>query len=121
MIIEESRYTADISDENQLILNNIESLIKNCVKKNDVTEIRSLGKTNPPADTATVMYAVATVFNVEPSWVVICKDILNTTLYPRLSNLVVSSLTPAIIKRLRKYTQDPSFRPEYVRSTSVCL
>ena len=86
--------------------------IQNCVTKKDIQEIKVINA--PPKLLKLILNAVMIAFKEEPSWETAWRELCNINFYAKFKLFEVDTITPGVVKRLRKYTSDVEFTPENV-------
>ncbi|EDV29711.1 uncharacterized protein TRIADDRAFT_18356 [Trichoplax adhaerens] len=84
--------------------------------KSDIAEIRVFQ--SPPEMVLTVMEAVCVLLQVKPDWIS-AKQILNDAGFlKRLIDFDKNNIPEVVLKKLKKYVENPRFIPEVVERTS---
>ncbi|KAJ6638438.1 Dynein axonemal heavy chain 6, partial [Pseudolycoriella hygida] len=86
------------------------------ISKNDINEIKSF--TSPPPLVKFVMEAVCLLFDVKPTWDSAKKLMVDTNFLKRLMTYDKEHTSEAILKKVRKYTQDKEFDPNNIGKVS---
>ena len=84
--------------------------------KSDIAEIRVFQ--SPPEMVLTVMEAVCVLLQVKPDWIS-AKQILNDASFlKKLIDFDKNNIPEIVLKKLKKYVENPKFVPEIVERTS---
>lgn len=89
------------------------------LKKGDISEVKGMGK--PPEGVVKTMEAVCILFGVKPDWDSAKKQVLSRiTLLQDLQTFDKDNIQEKVIKKLRKYVEDPELSDETrMKSISV--
>ncbi|XP_055873384.1 dynein axonemal heavy chain 6-like isoform X2 [Biomphalaria glabrata] len=96
----------------------LEAAIKalDSLDKNDIAEIRVF--TKPPELVQTVMEAVAILLNQKTDWPSVKVMLGDANFLKKLSEYDKDNIPESILKKLKKYTENPKFVPEVVEKVS---
>ncbi|XP_059155726.1 dynein axonemal heavy chain 6-like isoform X2 [Physella acuta] len=96
----------------------LEAAIKalDSLDKNDISEIRVFSK--PPELVQTVMEAVAILLNQKTDWASVKVMLGDAAFLKKLSEYDKDNIPEAILKKLKKYMDNPKFIPEAVEKVS---
>eukprot|EP00002_Diphylleia_rotans_P007300 TRINITY_DN1682_c0_g1_i3.p1 TRINITY_DN1682_c0_g1~~TRINITY_DN1682_c0_g1_i3.p1 ORF type:complete len:1955 (-),score=398.96 TRINITY_DN1682_c0_g1_i3:368-6232(-) len=89
----------------------------NSLNKNDITEIKSFAK--PPPLVLLVMEAVCTLLQAKPDWDSAKKILGDTQFLSRLIKYDKDNIPDAVLKKLKRYIDDPTFQPANVAKQSM--
>eukprot|EP00767_Chilomastix_cuspidata_P003405 gnl/Chilomastix_cuspidata/3528.p1 GENE.gnl/Chilomastix_cuspidata/3528~~gnl/Chilomastix_cuspidata/3528.p1 ORF type:complete len:4397 (+),score=382.77 gnl/Chilomastix_cuspidata/3528:1904-13192(+) len=89
----------------------------NSLSKSDISEVKAF--TNPPPLVQTVMEAVCILLGSDPSWASAKTLLSDASFVKKLIQYDKDNVPESIKKRLRKYIQEPEFKPENVARVSV--
>ncbi|CAI8029533.1 Dynein heavy chain 6, axonemal [Geodia barretti] len=84
--------------------------------KSDIAEIRVFSK--PPELVATVMEAICILFNTRPDWPSAKTLLGDTGLMKKMIDYDKDKISESMLKKLKKYIENPKFVPETVEKTS---
>ncbi|MEW5314022.1 MAG: hypothetical protein WDW38_005550 [Sanguina aurantia] len=105
---------ADLEEAMPALNQAVDSL--KALNKNDVVEMKSFAK--PPALVQMTMEAVCILKNEKPDWDTSKRLLGDTNFLKSLEEFDKDNISDAVIKRLRKYTEDPNYQPESVAKQS---
>jgi len=77
------------------------------LEKKYIAEIKSF--TAPPPDVATVMNAVMIVFQKEPTWPTVKKELADSNFVKKVMEFDKENISPATLKKIEKYTKMENF------------
>eukprot|EP00117_Sycon_ciliatum_P023615 scpid1048/ scgid0074/ Dynein-1-alpha heavy chain, flagellar inner arm I1 complex; 1-alpha DHC; Dynein-1, subspecies f len=97
----------------------LESALKSLdsISKQDIAEIRMYNK--PPQMVVMVMCAVCELLDVKAEWEAAKGLLIEANFTHRLVSYDCDRVSNQMLKRLSKYTSDPSFTPAHLKRTSV--
>ena len=75
--------------------------------KKYIAEIKSFA--SPPPDVATVMNAVMIVFNKEPNWATVKKELADSQFIKKVMEFDKENIAAATLKKIEKYTKMENF------------
>ncbi|OAF70538.1 hypothetical protein A3Q56_01708 [Intoshia linei] len=119
---EKSKETQTIAEDAQRDLNEALPALESAVKaldsldKNDISEIRVFQK--PPELVQTVMEAVCLLLNAKQDWASAKNVLGESNFLRRLYDYDKDSIPESILKKLKKYIDNPKFTPEAVDRVS---
>lgn len=94
------------------------------LEKKDIAEMKAFSK--PPELVMTVMEAICILFKVKPDWDNSKKLLSDPQFLKKLADYDKDNIPEAMSKKLRKYTELPTFKPDIVEkvskaSRSLCM
>ncbi|XP_041842513.1 dynein heavy chain 2, axonemal [Melanotaenia boesemani] len=87
------------------------------LNKKDMTEIKSYGR--PPALVETVMQAVMTLLDKEPSWAEAKRQLGESNFIKSLINFDKDNISDRILKKISHYCRQQDFQPEIIGKVSL--
>jgi dynein heavy chain len=84
--------------------------------KNDISEVRVF--TKPPELVLTVMESICILFNVRPDWSNSKQLLADASFLKKLMEYEKEKIQESTLKKLKKYIDNPKFKPEVVEKTS---
>ncbi|XP_030578556.1 dynein heavy chain 2, axonemal [Archocentrus centrarchus] len=85
--------------------------------KKDMTEIKSYGR--PPALVETVMHAVMTLLNKEPTWAEAKRQLGEASFIKTLVNFDKDNISDRVLKKIGQYCNQVDFQPEIIGKVSL--
>ena len=87
------------------------------IRKADIIELKALSA--PPEGIKFVMKAIMVALGQEPTWIQAKKELSVYNFHQKLNNYDLDNITPALVKKLKKFTKNDSFSLESIKSKSA--
>ncbi|KAJ0006370.1 hypothetical protein NQD34_013643, partial [Periophthalmus magnuspinnatus] len=87
------------------------------LNKKDMTEIKSYGR--PPALVETVMQAVMTLLEKEPTWAEAKRQLGEGNFIKTLVNFDKDNISDRVLKKIGQYCKQPDFEPDIIGKVSL--
>merc|ERR1719326_2809005 len=85
--------------------------------KKSIAEVKAYAK--PPDMVMKTMSAVMTVMDTTPSWAQAKTELNDVNFLQRIKNFDKDNISNAVLKKVEKYTKDPTFTPKLVEKVSM--